>query len=351
MIKKKKKFVICDYPNPLNYTFPNFDLGSTEKRFWQIAKTVSEFDDFEVIITGPLWLPQYLPKAKHFKERLDINNYNKFLKRFGKVDYLFAGSEYFDKKDYRKAFFAVSDKIISYVTHVYDFNKVSFDNKKSYLFCYSDEMYLRYIKQKPSKLLLFHTGVDETPMFTANPKKYLVWLGRIDFDKSPHYAILAAQKLKIPIYILGKPVLQPEYLKKYGNLFKSKLVKMKGLVSGVKKMRLISNAVCGIYTCGPDFLEAGAATLGEMMCVGIPIAGISWRGNDAVCEAVNNEKLGRIFVINNKISEDSIVNGLATSIKDCMTLNRKTIYDIGNYRYDMNRLMREMVFIVDNKKY
>lgn len=78
MTKKKKKFVICDYPNPLNYTFPNFSLGSTEKRFWQIAKTVSEFDDFEVIITGPLWLPEHLPGAKHFKKRLDVSNYKLF---------------------------------------------------------------------------------------------------------------------------------------------------------------------------------------------------------------------------------------------------------------------------------
>ena len=88
-----------------------------------------------------------------------------------------------------------------------------------------------------------------------------------------------------------------------------------------------------------------------MMCAGIPIAGISWRGNDAICEAVNSEKLGSVFVINNKINEDSIVSGLVTSIKHCMTLDRKTVYDIGNYRYDMNRLLREMFFIVDNKKY
>ncbi|MFA5109586.1 MAG: hypothetical protein WC458_03510 [Patescibacteria group bacterium] len=346
-MKTKKRLVVCDYPNPQEYTFPNFSLGSTEKRFWEIAKTVSEFDDFEVIITGPLWLPEYLPKAKYFDKRLDEKTVDNFLKKFGRVDYLFAGSEYFDKDNYREAFFRVSNKLISYVTHIYDFNKVSFDNKKSFLFCYSDEMYIRYLKQNPNKLLLFHTGVDEIPLFEPHPQRYLIWLGRIDFDKSPHYAILAAEKLKIPIYILGKTVLQPEYEKKYGHLFESRLVKKMGVVSGHKKMELISNALCGIYTCGPDFLEAGAATLGEMMCSGIPIAGISWRGNDAVCEAINNSNLGRVFVINKKVKEDRIVKGLAKCITDCEFLDRKTIYDIGNYRYDMKRLMREMFNIVD----
>ncbi|MCF7820225.1 MAG: hypothetical protein K9M44_02005 [Candidatus Pacebacteria bacterium] len=210
-------------------------------------------------------------------------------------------------------------------------------------------MYLRYIKQKPNKLLLFHTGVGETPRFTLNPKKYLLWLGRIDFDKSPHYAILAAQRLNIPIYILGKPVMQTEYAKKYDYLFKSSLVKTPGVVTGEEKMKLISNAICGVYTCGPDFLEAGAATLGEMMCSGIPIAGISWRGNDAVCEAVNDESLGRLHVID-KASEGAIVNGLVKAIKHSMSLDRKAIYDISNYRYNMSRLLRELFFIVDNKK-
>ena len=60
----KKKIIICDYPS--KYTFPSFGFGSAEKRIWSFARTLSNMNEFEVIVTGPLWLPEYLPKAKHF---------------------------------------------------------------------------------------------------------------------------------------------------------------------------------------------------------------------------------------------------------------------------------------------
>lgn len=345
---KKKKLIVCDYPNPNNYTFPNFGLGSTEKRFWQIAETISNFKDFEVIITGPLWIPKYVKGAKYFPKRLDKSTVNEFVRKFGKADYLFAGSEYFDKDDYSKAFLKAANKIISYVTHVYDFKKVSFDGRRSFLFCYSDEMFERYKKQKPHKLLLFHSGVNEKPYLTIRPKRYLIWAGRIDFDKCPHYAILAAKKLDIPIYILGDTVMQPDYKIKYEHLLKSAGVKYLGVVSGRRKMKILSEALLGVYTCGPNFKEAGAAILGEMMCSGLPIAGMTWSGNDAVCEAVNSDKLGKVLKAKRSMSENDIVNGLAKTIKECLTLDRKTIFEIGSYRFNMDRLMREMFFIVEN---
>ena len=221
----KKTLIVCDYPNPHNFTFPNFGLGSTEKRFWQLAKTVSEFDDFKVVITGPLWLTKYLPRARHFKKRLDETTVVEFMKRFGRANYLFASSEYFDKDSKRNAFLKVADKAISYVTHPYDFKKACFDNKRSFLFCYSDGMRTHYNKQKPHKLLLFHSGVQEIPYLTLKSKNYLLWLGRIDADKSPHYAILAAKKICMPIYILGAPLQQPAYERKYAYLLNSKNVK------------------------------------------------------------------------------------------------------------------------------
>lgn len=343
-----KKFIVCDYPNPLNYTFPNFSLGSTEKRLWQIAKTVSEFNDFEVIITGPMWLSKYIPRAKYFPKRLNEETVDEFLDKFGKADYLFAGSEYFDKKNITGAFLKASTKIISYVSHIYDFSFNCFDRKSSFLFCYSNEIIEKYKNQKPIKTLLFHSGVNEKVYFTKKPKKYLLWIGRIDEEKVPHYALLAAEKMKMPIYVLGKTVLQPEYEKKYKKLFNSPLVKNFGVVTGPKKMKLISEAVCGVYTCNPNFIEAGAGTLGEMLCSGIPVAGISWKGNDAVCEAVNSDKLGYVSLINSNMTEQQIVNSLVKSIKSSLLLDRKSIYDISNYRYNMNRLMREMFFTIDN---
>lgn len=122
-MRQKKKLVVCDYPNPKNYTFPSFGMGSSEKRIWHFAKIASEFDDFEVVITGPLWLPKYVPKAKYYPKRLDISSYKEFISRYGKMDYLFAGHEYFDKDEYTIPFSEVAKKLISYQLHPYTYKK------------------------------------------------------------------------------------------------------------------------------------------------------------------------------------------------------------------------------------
>lgn len=109
--KKRKRLIVCDYPS--KYTFPSLGFGSAEKRIWSFAKTISEFEDFEVVITGPLWLPRYVPKAKYFPHRLDGNSIAMFLKKFGRMDYLFAGHEYFGKKEYEETFFKAARKMFS----------------------------------------------------------------------------------------------------------------------------------------------------------------------------------------------------------------------------------------------
>lgn len=135
-----------------------------------------------------------------------------------------------------------------------------------------------YKEQKPIKHLLFHSGVGEEPFFTLKPKNYLLWIGRIDYDKSPHYAILAAKKLGIPLYLLGKSVYQREYEVSYSTFLNDSIVKRCGVVFGKKKMKIISEALCGIYSLSPKFIEAGAGVLGEIIASGVPLAGMTWRG-------------------------------------------------------------------------
>jgi len=344
----KKKIVICDYPNPKNYTFPSFGFGSSEKRVWQIAKSFSEMDDFEAIITGPLWLHEYIPKAKYFVKRLDESTADEFVCEFGKVDYLFAGHEYFGNPKYDQAFLRVANKLMSYLLHPYNFDGVVFDGKKKHLFCYSDEMVEKYKEQSPHKLLLFHSGVGELPIFTKYPKNYLVWMGRIDTDKSPHYAIMAAEKVGIPLYILGKSVYQPEYEDKYKILLESQNVKRCGVVFGDEKMRYLSNALCGVYTLGSDYSEAGAGSLGEILKSGVPVAGITWKGNDAVCAAIDDPRLGKIVRVDKNMSDDIIATRLAESIKCCIELDRTKIFELASYKFDPDRLAREMINIVNH---
>ncbi len=338
----KKKFIVCDYPNPKNYTFPPFGFGSSEKRLWYIAKTVSEFNDFEVILTGPLWLPKYIPKAKHFKQRLTPKTVDKFFKTYGKADFLLAGHEYFDKEDYINTFKKVANKIFTYILHPYKFTKNFFDRKNFFLFCYSEEIKNLYKEFRPIKQVLFHSGVDETPIFSEIHSNYLIWMGRIEEQKSPHYAIYAAKRLKMPLYVLGKPVYENEYALKYHNLLSSNYVKPFGVVFGKKKMQLISKAACAIYTVSKTFIDAGPGVLAEYLCSGIPVIGITWKGNDAICEAINSPLLGEVIKVNDKFTDWQIGELIAQSIKKCLKLDRKKIYDIANERYNMKKIMRKI---------
>lgn len=336
----KKKIIICDYPS--KYTFPSFGFGSAEKRIWSFARTLSNMEDFEVIITGPLWLPKYLPKAKYFFPRLDKFSIDEFIKKFGKVDYLFAGHEYFGKDEYEEPFLKIANKLFSYQGNVYKYNKKVYDAKRKFLFCYSDEMMELYKEQSPIKILSYHSGVNEVCYLTKKPKKYLVWIGRIDKDKSPHYAALVSKIIGIPLYILGESKYQKEYEKEYENILSSPDIHKKGVVYGFEKMKLLSEAMCGIYTLDKEYTEAGAGVLGEILRSGVPIAGMFWKGNDAVCEAVNDNKLGLATVFSKNNTEKQVVQKLVENIKYCLNLNREEIYKLANEKYNPKELAKKM---------
>ncbi len=341
----KKRLIVCDYPS--KYTFPSFGFGSSEKRLWHFAKTASEIRNIEVILTGPLWKPEYVPDALYFRPRLDKKTVNDFIKKFGRVDYLFAGHEYFDKDEYAIPFLKAANKLISYQLHPYEYKKISFDAKSKHLFCYSQEMVEKYKNQLPHQALLFHSGVNENPYFTEEPDNYLIWIGRLDADKSPHYAVLAAEELNIPLYILGKTVYQPEYEEKYRHILNSSNVKRLGVIFGPDKMKLISEARCGIYTIGPDYSEAGAGVLGEIIASGVPLAGMTWKGNDAVCAAIDEGLTGSMVAVNKSMSDRIIAKKLAATIEKCLLLDRRKSFKIGSYKFNPTRLVENIFDIID----
>lgn len=340
---------MCDYDNPKGYTFPSFGFGSSEKRIWHFAKTLSEIEGFEVIVTGPLWLPEYVPNARYFPKRLNKDSYNEFLEMYGKCDYLFAGHEYFDKSEWTDVFEECAEIMLSYQLHPYQYKKKYFNGKNKFLFCYSDQMVNEYKNQNPIKALLFHSGVEEEPYLSPDHKGYLLWIGRLDKDKAPHYAVRVAKKLKIPIYVLGKTVYQPEYFNSFKLEFESDFVKMKGVVFGKEKIKIMSEALCAIYTINKNYSEAGAGVLGEILSCGVPIAGMSWTGDDAVAEALSDDKLG-VLVKTKNMNDEQVVDSLCDAVLKSTKLNRKEIYDIGSEKYDPHKLVKELFDIVESKR-
>ena len=207
-------------------------------------------------------------------------------------------------------------------------------------------MVTKYTEQNPLKALLFHSGVDEEPYFTENPSRYVLWIGRLDKDKAPHYAVEAAKILNIPLYILGKPVYQPEYFKKNKKYFTQKSVTLLGVKHGKEKMHIISKASCLIYTLDKHYIEAGAGVLGEALSCGIPIAGITWTGNDAVAEAVDHAALGKVVNVSH-VPDKLIPQSIADAVRYCLRLDRKEVYKIGSQKYEPHHLVRAMFQKVD----
>lgn len=108
-------------------------------------------------------------------------------------------------------------------------------------------------------------------------------------------------------------------------------------------MKILSEAKCGIYTCNHNFSEARGCTIAELLLSGVPVAGITWKGNDAICESVINNVTGYISLVTKKMSDNKIANNLAKSILKCISLDKKNIYKINQDKFDMNKILRRMI--------
>jgi glycosyltransferase involved in cell wall biosynthesis len=344
----KKRLIVCDYDNPNKYTFPNFDMGSSEKRLWHFAKTASEIPGIEVVITGPLWLPQYVPLAKYFPKRLNQETVDEFIKKFGQFDYLFAGHEYFDKDEWIIPFKKSARSLISYQLHPYEYKKSSFNGKDKLLFCYSDEMMRLYTDQKPIKALLFHSGVSEEPKFYEKPSSYVLWFGRIDRDKAFDIALKTSEFLSMPLVVMGKSVKDQVYLEKLKEEYDMSNVKFIGFKSGREKMEIIAKAACILYTVADYFREAGAGIFGEALSSGVPVVGMSWTGDDAVATAITSNNFGRIVKINQQTNEQISIQ-LNRSIEECLKFDRKIIRDYGISTYNPTLLVKKILDIADER--
>jgi len=342
---KNKKVVVCDFSS--DYYFPPKGYGGIERWLWTVAKESLNLG-MKVIIIGPKWKKRSLQQAIHEPKSITIISLKDFTERYGIVDFLVAGHEYWHNKNLRRKFEKISKKTITF-QHMPDpiFKKRYFDRKKHFLFCYSNEMIKRFKLQSPIKELCVSRGYNEKAI-KKNKKGYLVWIGRLDKDKIPHIAVLAAKKINKQIYLLGKPIRENDYFKKYKNILKMNHVKRftsKGCkrneVTGKNKMDLIAKADCMIYTLNSDYIEAGSAIFADSLSCGVPVAAISWKNNDCSYAALNS-KTGVIAKINQKDDQEKIVNKLSKAINSCLKLDRKLVYEIGSKKFNSKNLVKKM---------
>lgn len=227
-----KKVIVCDFPS--EFLFPPIDYGGIERWLWSVAKRSAELG-YTVILSGPLWRKELLPQVIYCEERITEIIPEEFLKKYGKADYLVAGFEYFKDKNLKEKFKKISRILITYQAMPTPYERMEYNGKDVILFCFSEEMMEKYKEQSPVKIDRSGEGFNEDPI-RREPEDYLVWIGRIDRDKSPHYAVMAAKKLNMEIYLIGKPRYQPEYAEKYKNILSQPHVKHIDAISGNEKM-------------------------------------------------------------------------------------------------------------------
>ncbi|MGH3697101.1 MAG: glycosyltransferase [Pseudonocardiaceae bacterium] len=95
--------------------------------------------------------------------------------------------------------------------------------------------------------------------------------GRIDADKAPHLAVMAAARLGRRLRIVG-PTRDPHYLHRHRATLTAPNVDFVGELAGAAKLQVLASARTLVYSCARGYIEAGAAVFGEALRCGTPIA-------------------------------------------------------------------------------
>jgi glycosyltransferase involved in cell wall biosynthesis len=192
----------------------------------------------------------------------------------------------------------------------------------------------RYTAQRPIQELAVHQGLHETEPPAVDGDD-LVWMGRIDADKAPHLAVMAARLLGRRIRIIG-PLFDPSYARRHVNLFAEDHVEMVGELGGPAKMAALREARVFVYTAARDYLEAGAAVFGESLRAGTPVAALAWRPGTCA-EAALCADTGVLADIDPATDDDQAAKALAEAIDRAAGLPATTVQQIGLSRFNPQR--------------
>lgn len=333
-----KKVIVHDFSHET--TFPPKGYGGIERWLWTVAQESVNLG-FEVVLAGPLWIPDTIKgNIHHFKERITNVTKGQFLDNVGKCDYLVGGHEFFGKPQWDKPFQEVAETMLTYQHRTEPYPNIVYDRKRFNLFCYSEEMMQRYADQKPYKLLHGSYSCDEEPVQNL-PEKYVLWIGRIDYDKALHLASSVPEVCGMPLVVMAPHDSNNPYFQEFHNELSKDSIHFIGEKSGRKKMDIISKASCVVYTLAEQYIEAGVLILGEVLRCGVPVAGITWKGNDCAPEAIE-ENSGKVIRVDSSMSVADISEALGLAVSDCLLLDRSEIAKKNLYKFDPTRLTKEM---------
>lgn len=318
---------ICDFPSA--YDFPPHGYGGIERWLWAVAVGAKRAGA-DVHLLGPKWRTDLDGFVRHPIRLEDLTD-TATLKSSG-YDLLVVGHEYPSLLAWRAIFDQLDADVATfqhwpYFRHVPD----AFDARRRRLYCYSPEMCERYAAHQPCPELAVHLGLHEEEPSAVDGTD-LVWLGRIDEQKAPHIAVLAARLLGRRIRLVG-PVFDRGYLDRYQHLFRGPQVELAGELGGPAKIEALHGAAALIYTCGRDYIEAGAAVFGEALRAGTPVAALAWRPGTCADAALCTDT-GLVATVDPARTDDQAAEALAAAIEVAVGIKAITVQEIGMARFD-----------------
>lgn len=322
---------VCDFPG--SYAFPPSAYGGIERWLWATAVGARKAGA-EVHLLGPQWqthLAHGWPTAALRLEDMDPDNAAD-LKKLADYDLLIVGHEYPSQPNWRRVFDRLDCEVATFQhAPAFQHHADAFDGRRSRLFCYSTEMMERYATHSPRRTLAVHLGLNEEEP-PAVEGEDLVWLGRIDREKAPHLAIMAAQRLGRRIKVVG-PVFDRSYVDAHQEHFGADHVDFVGELGGREKTLAFGDAAAFVYTYARDYIEAGAAVFGESLRAGTPVAALAWRQGTCADAALCAET-GSVAHVDPRDDDTTVAQRLAEAVEQCMDLKAERVQEVGLARFD-----------------
>ncbi|WP_116046389.1 glycosyltransferase [Amycolatopsis palatopharyngis] len=323
---------VCDFPG--DYAFPPAGYGGIERWLWAVA-VGARAAGADVHLLGPHWRPELADEWHVWPTRLEdvtpgCQEARKL--RDASYDLLVVGHEYPSLPAWRSVWETLDADVATFQHWPYFEHRTdAFDGLRSRLYCYSEQMRQRYAEHLPIAELAVHLGLNEAEL-PARGEGELLWMGRIDRQKAPHLAIRAAGLLGQRITVAG-PVFDADYVDAYREVFGAEHVRMVGEVGGEAKMHLLADASAFVYTCAPNYIEAGAASFGEALRAGTPVAALAWQ-TGTCAHAALCEHTGSIAQVHHDADDAIAAKALSDAIEQVLPSRAREVQEIGLSRFD-----------------
>jgi hypothetical protein len=131
------------------------------------------------------------------------------------------------------------------------------------------------------------------------------------------------------------PILDRHYAQTHAAALTAPHVELVGELAGQAKLDQLRQAAVMVYTCAPDYVEAGAAVFGESLRSGTPIAALAWRpgtcADAALCADTGT------LVDTAGVDEDEAAERLADAVNQAERLDAQDVQYLGLRRFDPQR--------------